>query len=43
MAGQRPTARELIDLVLDDGSFESWDTPPSYGEIGERATGVRYP
>ncbi|MEP9382174.1 carboxyl transferase domain-containing protein [Nocardioides cheoyonin] len=34
MAGQRPTARELIDLVLDDGSFESWDTPPSYGEIG---------
>jgi acyl-CoA carboxylase subunit beta len=24
----RPTARELIALVLDDGSWTSWDTPP---------------
>ena len=24
---RRWTARELIDLVLDDGSYESWDTP----------------
>ncbi|XBB65615.1 carboxyl transferase domain-containing protein [Nocardioides sp. WV_118_6] len=26
-ASRRWTARELIDLVLDDGSYESWDTP----------------
>ncbi len=25
---QRPGARALIDLVLDPGSWESWDTPP---------------
>lgn len=25
--GKRWTARELIDLVLDDGSYESWDEP----------------
>lgn len=25
---QRLNARELIDLVLDDGSWESWDSPP---------------
>ncbi|TNM48180.1 acetyl-CoA carboxyl transferase [Nocardioides albidus] len=24
---RRWTAREMIDLVLDDGSYESWDTP----------------
>lgn len=24
---RRWTARELIDLVLDDGSYESWDRP----------------
>lgn len=33
--GQRPNAAELISLVLDEGSWESWDTPPEYGEIGE--------
>ena len=25
---ERPDARTLIDLVLDPGSWESWDTPP---------------
>jgi acetyl-CoA carboxylase carboxyl transferase subunit beta len=25
---ERPDARALIDLVLDPGSWESWDTPP---------------
>ncbi|WP_395690150.1 carboxyl transferase domain-containing protein [Nocardioides sp.] len=29
----RLSAAELIDLVLDEGSWASWDTPPSYGEI----------
>lgn len=29
----RRSALELIDLVLDDGSWVSWDTPPSYGAI----------
>lgn len=24
-----PSARELVDLVLDDGSFRSWDEPPA--------------
>ncbi|MCA1981766.1 acetyl-CoA carboxylase carboxyltransferase subunit alpha/beta [Nocardioides nematodiphilus] len=33
--GKRPSATELIDLVLDEGSWESWDAPPSYGEISE--------
>lgn len=28
----RLSARELIDLTLDDGSFVSWDTPLSYPE-----------
>lgn len=27
MGNRRWTARELIDLVLDDGSYESWDEP----------------
>ncbi|MGZ4442522.1 MAG: carboxyl transferase domain-containing protein, partial [Nocardioidaceae bacterium] len=31
----RLTATELIDLVLDDGSFVSWDTPPERGEVSE--------
>jgi len=31
----RLSARQLIDLVLDEGSWVSWDTPPSYGETGE--------
>jgi acetyl-CoA carboxylase carboxyl transferase subunit beta len=30
----RLTAAELIDLVIDTGSWESWDTPPEYGDIG---------
>src|SRR6476661_7411743 len=29
----RLSAAELIDLVLDEGSWTSWDTPPAYGEI----------
>ncbi|WP_288799733.1 carboxyl transferase domain-containing protein, partial [uncultured Arsenicicoccus sp.] len=28
MTPQRPGARELIGLVLEPGSFVSWDTPP---------------
>ncbi|VXC09827.1 carboxyl transferase domain-containing protein [Nocardioides sp. AX2bis] len=28
-------ARELIDLVLDDGSWESWDVPVDQGEVSE--------
>jgi acetyl-CoA carboxylase carboxyl transferase subunit beta len=31
--GKRPSATELISLVLDEGSWESWDSPPEYGEI----------
>lgn len=31
----RLSAHELIDLVLDEGSWVSWDTPPSYGAISE--------
>lgn len=27
-------ARGLIDLVLDDGSWESWDTPPDRSDVG---------
>ncbi|MEU6138135.1 carboxyl transferase domain-containing protein [Nocardioides sp. NPDC047086] len=29
------TSAELIDLVLDAGTWTSWDTPPSYAEIPE--------
>ncbi len=29
----RLRAHDLIDLVLDDGSWASWDTPPAYGDI----------
>src|SRR6476659_7513549 len=32
---RRLSARELIDLVLDADSWESWDTPPKYAEISE--------
>lgn len=28
MSAEALSARALIDLVVDDGSFESWDTPP---------------
>ena len=31
----RLSAAELIDLVLDEGSWSSWDTPPSYGDISD--------
>jgi len=33
--GKRANARELIALVLDEGSWQSWDTPPEYGEISD--------
>ncbi|HET7356345.1 MAG TPA: carboxyl transferase domain-containing protein [Nocardioidaceae bacterium] len=29
------SAAELIDLVLDGGSFRSWDQPPVQGEVSE--------
>ncbi|HET7735457.1 MAG TPA: carboxyl transferase domain-containing protein [Nocardioidaceae bacterium] len=32
----RLTARQLIDLVLDDGSWESWDVPPHRAGISEK-------
>jgi len=32
---KRPNATELIDLVLDEGSWESWDVAPEYGEISD--------
>jgi acetyl-CoA carboxylase carboxyl transferase beta subunit len=31
----RLSATDLIGLVLDDGSWSSWDTPPAYGELSE--------
>src|SRR5690349_20855235 len=31
----RLSAAELIDLVLDEGSWTSWDTPPAYGTLTE--------
>ena len=30
---ERLSATELIDLVLDEGSWVSWDTPPVRGEV----------
>ncbi|WGL52335.1 carboxyl transferase domain-containing protein [Nocardioides sp. BP30] len=33
--GNRPSASELISLVLDEGSWESWDSPPEYGEVDD--------
>ena len=32
---RRLSARELIDLVLDADSWESWDTPPTYGDLSD--------
>ncbi|MBO0841971.1 MAG: acetyl-CoA carboxylase carboxyltransferase subunit alpha/beta [Nocardioides sp.] len=29
------TSAELIDLALDPGTWESWDTPPAYGTVDE--------
>src|SRR6476469_9450185 len=31
----RLSAAELIDLVLDEDSWSSWDVPPSYGDISD--------
>ena len=31
----RLSATDLIDLVLDEGSFRSWDTPPVRGPVSE--------
>jgi acetyl-CoA carboxylase carboxyl transferase beta subunit len=31
--GERLSAPALIELVLDDGSFVSWDTPPERGPV----------
>ena len=33
MAPTRLSATELIDLVLDEGSWSSWDTPPQRGPV----------
>jgi acetyl-CoA carboxylase beta subunit/acetyl-CoA carboxylase alpha subunit len=33
---ERLDARQLIDLVLDEGSWESWDTPPLRGQLDEK-------
>ncbi len=32
---ERLTAHELLDLVLDDGSWTSWDSAPERGDISE--------
>jgi acetyl-CoA carboxylase carboxyl transferase subunit beta len=32
---RRLSARELIELVLDDGSWSSWDTPPRRTDVSE--------
>lgn len=31
----RTSAHDLINSVLDEGSFTSWDTPPEYGNISD--------
>ncbi|MBF4161201.1 carboxyl transferase domain-containing protein [Nocardioides acrostichi] len=35
MPSDRLTAQNLIDLVLDDASWRSWDAPPDHGDIAE--------
>jgi acetyl-CoA carboxylase carboxyl transferase subunit beta len=35
MAPARLSATELFDLVLDEGSFVSWDEPPVRGQVSE--------
>ena len=35
MSAKRWSAQELIDLVLDEGTFESWDTPIDIGGHSE--------
>ncbi|CAB4689793.1 MAG: acetyl-CoA carboxyl transferase [Actinobacteria bacterium] len=32
----RLTAHDLLALVLDDGSWASWDAAPSYGDLSEK-------
>lgn len=32
---QRPCAHDLISLVLDEGSWSSWDSPPQRGPISQ--------
>ena len=32
---ERLSALELIDLVLDEGSWTSWDTPPERGPVSD--------
>jgi acetyl-CoA carboxylase beta subunit len=32
---ERLSALQLIDLVLDEGSWTSWDTPPERGPVSE--------
>lgn len=29
LVSRRPDGRELVDLVLDERSFRSWDEPPA--------------
>lgn len=43
MSDERPSARALIDTVLDDGTWTSWDRPaPSPGaDAGYAATLAR--
>ena len=31
----RLSARDLIDLVLDEGSWDSWDSPPDRSNVPE--------
>ncbi|MFC5183069.1 carboxyl transferase domain-containing protein [Actinomadura harenae] len=33
---ERPDAAGLLDRVLDPGSFESWDAPPTYAALSPR-------
>ena len=32
---RRLSATELLDLVLDDGSWTSWDTSPEYAALSD--------
>ncbi|KRF11793.1 carboxyl transferase domain-containing protein [Nocardioides sp. Soil796] len=36
MTSTRLSAHQLIDLVLDDRSWASWDTPPARRDVGEK-------
>ncbi len=39
MASARLSATELIDLVLDESSWSSWDVPPQRGPVSEEYAG----